>query len=487
MTPSALPRLFVATLACALFSISSSSLAQTRIPLPDLGTGSYLGNQGGLYPGGTNVPPGPHAAAALAQAAFVVPRDAAGVPSADGLIGFACLGMSNSSQEFEDLERALDADPARNAHVVVVNTCAGGQAAESMDEAADLYWTTLAPGRLASAGIDPDQVQVAWLKQAYLAVPTSAFPAHAVALRDTLGALVRVARARYPNLRIVYVSSRIYGGYAGNGNTGEPISYESGFALKWLVQQQIDGDAALNFDPAAGPAVAPLLLWGPYLWANGATPNGNGTSWLPADFESDTVHPSASGEAKVGALLSAFLATEPSATWLAPAAGAHLVRLLPRADAYVDAAQAASNFGAAGELRLAAGAQPQRSWIGFDNGAPFADLLHAKLVVRDVNTGLAPTLSLASNTSWSEASITHANQPAVDGGVIASGSNWTRENCPSFDVGNGLANDADGALSFVISTPAAGVQRLYSRETALSPLLIVSVRSDNDVFSDGFE
>ena len=37
------------------------------VPLPDLGTGSYLGEQGGLYPGGQNMPP-----AALRQ----VPCDA---------------------------------------------------------------------------------------------------------------------------------------------------------------------------------------------------------------------------------------------------------------------------------------------------------------------------------------------------------------------------------------------------------------------------
>lgn len=159
---------------------TSAVYAQTA--LPDLGAGSYLGHTGGLYPSGSNQPPPAHAAAALLQSQGVVPRSASGAPDPNGLIGFVCLGMSNSSQEFEDLERAWDARTARRAHLVIANTCAGGQAAESMDQASDLYWTTLAPQRLAAAGIDPDQVQVAWMKQAFLQEPTTAFPAHATAL-----------------------------------------------------------------------------------------------------------------------------------------------------------------------------------------------------------------------------------------------------------------------------------------------------------------
>ena len=33
------------------------------IPLPDLGKGTYKGEQGGLYPDGANVPPASHAKA----------------------------------------------------------------------------------------------------------------------------------------------------------------------------------------------------------------------------------------------------------------------------------------------------------------------------------------------------------------------------------------------------------------------------------------
>jgi|CXWL01.1.fsa_nt_gi hypothetical protein len=472
------------TLAGVLAWLPAQLGAQTA--LPDLGAGSYLGAEGGLYPGGSNLVPPMHAAAALAEAQQVVPRDASGAPAADGLIGMVCLGMSNSSQEFEDLERALDADTTRNAQLVIANTCAGGQAAEFMDEASDLYWSSIAPQRLAAAGIDPDQVQVGWLKQAYLTVAPSAFPGGAQALRDTLGNLVRVARTRYPNLRLLYLSTRIYGGY-GSGNTGEPASFEGGFAAKWLIEQQINGDASLNYNAASGPVMAPLLLWGPYLWANGSTPNGAGLSWLPADFEPDHVHPSVSGEVKVGALLSAFFASAPSATWLTGRPDTRLVVLPIAADSYVDSAAPASVFGSASELQIVGGATPRRAWLKLASSEPNADLLHAKLVVRDIDTGLQPNVALASNTSWSEATLSQANAPAIDGGTLSNGSGWTRENCPSFDLTGALAADADGVLSVVIASSSTSPQRLYSREGLLPPRVILSLRNTDPIFVGGFE
>jgi hypothetical protein len=473
-------------------ALIASAAARAQTALPDLGAGLYLGQyQGGLYPGGANTSPPAHAAAALAQAAQVVPRDAAGVPSGDGLIGMVCLGMSNASQEFEDLERALDARSDRNARLVIVNTCAGGQAAENMDEASDLYWTTIAPLRMAAAGVSANQVQVAWMKQIFASAPTTTFPAHAQALRDTLKNVVQFARTRYPNLRLLYLSNRIYGGFGSVPPNGEPYTYETGFAQKWLIEDQINGDAALNYDPANGTVRAPLLLWGPNLWANGSTPNGQGTTWVSADYEADNLHPSASGEAKVGALLLGFFDAEASATWLAPRADSGLSVVPVQSDAYVAQAAPTSNFGAATELRIQGSPGPQRSFMRFAAGSIASALVHAKLVVRDVNTGLGPTVTLVGDSGWDENTITWNNAPALDGGVLSSNSGWTRENCPSFDLTGTLLNDADGLVSVAFDTNSPSQQTLYSREGAASavfaPQLVLTLRSTDAVFADGFE
>src|SRR3954464_6017827 len=56
-------------------------------PLTEL-TGGYQGQDGGLYGGGSNAPPASQAMALDAASAQVVPRNAAGMPSASGKIGF---------------------------------------------------------------------------------------------------------------------------------------------------------------------------------------------------------------------------------------------------------------------------------------------------------------------------------------------------------------------------------------------------------------
>ncbi len=62
---------------------------------------------------------------------------------------------------------------------------------------------------------------------------------------------------RFPNLRIAYVSSQTYGGYATTPLNPEPFAYESGFAVKWLIADQISGKPDLNYNPAKGFVRAP--------------------------------------------------------------------------------------------------------------------------------------------------------------------------------------------------------------------------------------
>jgi hypothetical protein len=147
---------------------------------------------------------------------------------------------------------------------------------------------------------------------------------HGTKLKRDTAAVVQNAKAHFPNLQIAYLSSRIYGGYALSALNPEPYAYESGLVVRWLIQDQIRGDAALNFDAGRGAVKAPLLLWGPYLWANGTTPRrGDGLVWTRDDLAGDGTHPSASGREKVARMLLGFFKTDPLARpWFArPAAG----------------------------------------------------------------------------------------------------------------------------------------------------------------------
>jgi hypothetical protein len=169
---------------------------------------------------------------------------------------------------------------------------------------------------LAPLGLGELQVQIAWVKQAH-ARPSESLPspaADAFALERELGEIVRSLAARYTNLRLVFLSSRTYGGYATTALNPEPYAYESGFAVKWLIEAQIHQSRTGEIDPIAGdldPMRYPWIGWGPYLWAEGAKGRSDGLAWQPEDVQQDGTHPSASGERKVGELLLEFFATSP--------------------------------------------------------------------------------------------------------------------------------------------------------------------------------
>jgi len=63
--------------------------------------------------------------------------------------------------------------------------------------------------------------------------------------------------------------------------------YESAFSVRWLIQDQIKGEANLNHDPKKGKVVAPILLWGPYFWADGITPRK--TPEILVEIEADAL------------------------------------------------------------------------------------------------------------------------------------------------------------------------------------------------------
>src|SRR5262249_48641938 len=134
--------------------------------------------------------------------------------------------------------------------------------------------------------------------------------------KDTL-VVLQNARARFPNLRIAYLGSRIYAGYATTRLNPEPFAYEGAFAVRWLIQDQIKGDPELNSNPERGAVKAPLLLWGPYFWGDGTTPRkSDGLVWKREDLVGDGTHPSQSGRQKVAEMLLKFFKTDPLArTW----------------------------------------------------------------------------------------------------------------------------------------------------------------------------
>jgi hypothetical protein len=306
-------RLYI-LLSCAASTVLAQNPGGISVglkPLTELGSALYQGYSGGLYGNGLNARPSQHDSAGRAISQQVLPLNQSGEPDAsNGRIVLLSIGMSNTTQEFSEFKRTADADAAKNPRLTIVDGAQGGQTAAIISNPTATFWSVI-DQRLQSAGVTRGQVQVVWLKEAD-AGPTKAFPVHAQILQSELEAIARILKSFYPNIRIAYLSSRIYAGYATSTLNPEPYAYESGFAVQWLIQKQIGGDTSIAYTTPRQRA--PWLSWGPYLWGDGLTPrSGDGLTWQATDYQTDGTHPSPNGQKKVAALLLNFFKSEPTA------------------------------------------------------------------------------------------------------------------------------------------------------------------------------
>ncbi|MGW7409761.1 hypothetical protein ACWGI9_39720 [Streptomyces sp. NPDC054833] len=288
-----------------------------QVPLDDLGTGTYNGLTGGLYPGGSNVRPAAHTNAGVSIAQNqVLPRNASGqVDLVNGKVVLISIGMSNTTQEFQKFISTAKAYSNLNDKLVIVDGAQGGQDANAWADPSNNTWSVLA-GRLSKVGVTAAQVQAVWLKEQYVGDSLGSFPTGTQNLRNSLASILRNARSNYSNLALGYVASRIY--------TYDPArsagAYQQGWAVKKLIQDQINGASDLTYGTGG---VAPWISWGPYMWADGLGPDrvaggtpgrSDGLEWKCSDLEADGVHPSSTGEQKVANMLLNQLSSDPTST-----------------------------------------------------------------------------------------------------------------------------------------------------------------------------
>ncbi len=345
---------------------------------------TYLGFQGGLYEKGLDTVPADHDAAGLAAAASIKPLDQNGNASSSGAVVFLSIGMSNATIEFSAFQtKASDPNNPNVNHttLAIENGAYGGVTACPWTVAQGLPTPTPCPGLtgvpaenqydrvrdtvLATATTAPSappgcgstsspcltekQVQILWIKNANpspalhglasLIGPTACdilttATIEACNYESQLGQTIRAARSRYPNLKQVFLSTRIYAGYALVPLNPEPYAYEYGFSAKWLIQAQIDQIRNTTIDPVAGylnynNGTASWTAWGPYLWADGASPRSDGLYWCGGqpgapcngqdDYQSDFTHPNPQfGAPKVVDKLMKFFLNSSYTSWFRP-------------------------------------------------------------------------------------------------------------------------------------------------------------------------
>jgi hypothetical protein len=304
------------------------SLAIALVPLTDLGTAEYAyGYLGGLYEDGSNTTPSDHLAAGLRRAALITPRD--------GKIVFLSVGFGETERIFDAFTAMTRDDPRVDRQVVFVNGAREGADSQRwIAPMSDANFNRIRDNILTPAGLSEKQVQVAWV-QMVTNSPSRALPpqdSDAYRLKGAIAAALRELKARYPNLQIAYLSSRVYGGYATTSWNPEPFAYETALSNRWVIMGQITtmrvgslwdsriGD--VNYETGKVPWVA----WGPYLWADGTMPRSDGLTWQRDDFEADGEHVSAKGAGKAARLLFDFLMHEPTASWFRVTARSRAVR-----------------------------------------------------------------------------------------------------------------------------------------------------------------
>lgn len=225
------------------------------------------------------------------------------VTPADGRIVIIAISMSNGNLEFARFMELYGGHPDVAPEIGLVNCARGGNALERWLEL-QILWDDCRD-RILAAGFTPDQVRVVWAKDA------NQFTDHGRTLPDAgadyydlvanISALSERIGAEFPSVQAVFHTSRIYAGYAEErlqASRGEPISYEGGLAVNAVIERWQSGEL-----PGA-----PWIGWGPYLWANAATPNAAGVFWLPEDFRDGGLnhHPSEAGQTKVADALHEF-------------------------------------------------------------------------------------------------------------------------------------------------------------------------------------
>ena len=335
-----------------------------RVPsIAELGMGSYFGFQGGLYPGGQNSAPATHHAAGVAAANAVQPIN--------GKVMLLSIGFSNTTMEFCIPHSTTDGDrtstplqningvmdvrawgwqcrgtsfmgqawnnrQALNPQLVIVN---GAASAQTMSAWSDPVTTgvnnydRVRDSVLTPLGHVESEVQAVWLKVANpasgtraLGDPVSSAPLYLDRLRQDTGNVLRAIRRRYVNVKQVFLSGRIYGGYAVTQLNAEPFAYESGFAVKWIIESQVSASST-NPEGNVANAVggAPWTAWGPNLWHHADLPPTppDEPAWLESDVDpGDGTHPNHGARQKVGAPLLGFFTTSPyTRCWFVAGAG----------------------------------------------------------------------------------------------------------------------------------------------------------------------
>jgi hypothetical protein len=147
-----------------------------------------------------------------------------------------------------------------------------------------------------------------------------------------------------------------------------------------------------------------------------------------------------------------------------------------RADAYVDSARPATNFGTNSTLKT--DTEPVvRTFMRFDVSGTSGSVVSATLRVYSASANAAGyRVRRAGSTTWNERSITHRNAPEP-GSLVGTSGTVTKASWSTVDVTPAVTGD--GPITLMLSGNNSVETRYRSKEGGLPPVLVLQV-SDSD-------
>ncbi len=218
------------------------------------------------------------------------------------------------------------AEPTVNSHLAIIEAAMPGASASSWSSLTFGAWNSILNFILPAHGLTANQVVAAWVSTTEPSL-TGVFPGDMVQLQAQYEGIAQNLHSLFPNLTLAFYTSRFYAGY-GNADIGspEPYAYESGFALRGMIEDQLNGVPSMNYNPANGPVMAPWVAWGPYDWANGMNARPDGFAWSCQDFAAnDGEHNSQpqGSEKDANLLLDFFRTNDAAEPWFLAPTGKH--------------------------------------------------------------------------------------------------------------------------------------------------------------------
>ncbi len=280
-----------------------------QLPLNDLGTDTFFGYTGGLYPDGLNTPSGQYATDLLNISKSIVPLDVFGRPSSAALakVIFISLGGSTGGKNMHALIEKTINNPATNSRLKLLACNEAGFDAylNAIADPDNIYWDHVSQVITGNSSTYK-QVQVVYLETDDSTTKAD-FPARPLTIKKDIETCMRTLKHKFQNLKVVYLLARTRTFGKKNLPNREPNPYFFGWACKWAIEDQINGVPGIEYK--GDNAVAPIITWGFYQWAWTTPRKTDGFFWVPSE-SSDGLHATPEGQDTLSRRFQNFLLTD---------------------------------------------------------------------------------------------------------------------------------------------------------------------------------